>query len=301
MNKLLFIGGTGFLGHSFFDYLKKDKIKKLKLEKIIVVSRKGKRIKNNIKTFYIKKNIADLKKLPLTKYIIYAANSSNNNENIKGIKNFINLLTDKHKKTKIIFTSSGAVYGPSNIKKKFNENDTVNYLKVNKFAGYKKNYAKSKIFIENEFKKLGQKGFQVSIARLFTFIGKKILDNKKYAISSLIYQAQNSKHKSIKLSSSNSVYRGYMNSEDLIKWIIKIMTKSSNKCEIYNVGSDETISIKELANLFSKRYNKKIIFLKKNYLKDIDYYVPSVLKAKNKLSLKQKYKIKDSLKRLNII
>ena len=43
-----------------------------------------------------------------------------------------------------------------------------------------------------------------------------------------------------------------MNSEDLINWIIKIMIKSSNKCEIYNVGSDEAISIKKLANFISK-------------------------------------------------
>ena len=43
-----------------------------------------------------------------------------------------------------------------------------------------------------------------------------------------------------------------MNSEDLINWIIKIMIKSSNKCEIYNVGSDEAISIKNLLILFQK-------------------------------------------------
>jgi nucleoside-diphosphate-sugar epimerase len=301
MSKLLFIGGTGFLGQSFFDCLNKGKIKKPKLTKIYIISRRGNKIKSKVKNVNIKKSILNLKKIPLTDYIIYAANSSNNNENIKGVKKFINLLTKKHKKTKIIFTSSGAVYGPSKIKKKFKEKDSVTFYKVNKFNGYKKNYAKTKILIENEFKNLGLQGFNVSIARLFTFVGEKILKNKNFAISNLIDQAQNVNKKNIYLSSSNDVYRGYMNSEDLIKWIIKIMIKSSNKCEIYNVGSDEAISIKKLANFISKKYKKKISLVKNSYSKSNDYYVPSILKAKNKLNLKIKYKIKDSLKRLKII
>lgn len=301
MKSLLFIGGTGFLGQSFFDCLRDGGLKNLKLNKIIIVSRKKKIIKCKINTKFIESNISSLKKLPVTDYIIYAANSSNNNENIKGVKKFINLLTEQHKKTKIIFTSSGAVYGPSKIKKKFKEKDSVTFFKVNKFNGYKKNYAKSKIKIENEFKKLGKQGFNVSIARLFTFVGEKILQNKSFAVSNLIDQAQNFKKKHIYLSSSNDVYRGYMNSEDLIKWIIKIMIKSSNKCEIYNVGSDEAISIRKLANFISKKYKKKISFVKNSNSKSDDYYVPSIIKAKNKLNLKIKYKINDSLKRLKII
>ena len=43
MKSLLFIGGTGFLGQSFFDYIKDGKLKNLKLSKIIVVSRKKKK------------------------------------------------------------------------------------------------------------------------------------------------------------------------------------------------------------------------------------------------------------------
>ena len=40
MKSLLFIGGTGFLGKSFFDYLRDGKLKDLNLGKIIVISRK---------------------------------------------------------------------------------------------------------------------------------------------------------------------------------------------------------------------------------------------------------------------
>ena len=293
---LLIIGGTGFLGQSFFDYINEDKLKNIRLSEIIIISRKRKKIKSNIKISYIVKNITDVKEIPFTDYIIYAANSKNNLENLKGINNFVSLISAKHKKTKILFTSSGAVYGSSNIKKKFREKDLVSFKKVSTFKGYKKEYAKSKIIIENKFKELGKDGFNVSIARLFTFIGKRILIRKDFAITNLVKQAQNPKTKKILLNSSKNVYRGYMNSEDLIRWIIKILINSNPKCKIYNVGSDEAITIKQLANMIAKKFNKSISIKNKNISKDnIDYYVPSISKTKRELNLINKFNIAKSL------
>ena len=38
--------------------------------------------------------------------------------------------------------------------KKFRETDPINFKNISKLKGYKKGYAKSKIIMENEFKKL---------------------------------------------------------------------------------------------------------------------------------------------------
>ena len=293
---LLIIGGTGYLGQSFFDYISDDKLKNIRLSEIIIISRKRKKIKSNIKISYIVKNITDVKKIPLTDYIIYAANSKNNLENLKGINNFVGLLNKKHKNSKILFTSSGAVYGPRNIKKKFKEKDLVSLKNVSNFKGYKKEYAKSKIIIENKFKKLGKHGYNVSIARLFTFIGKRILNRNDFAITNLVKQAQNPKNKNISLNSSKNVYRGYMHSDDLIRWIIKILINSNSKCEIYNVGSDEAITIKQLANLIAKKFKKNVSIKNKKISKNnIDYYVPSISKIKKELNLINKFNIIKSL------
>ena len=302
MKSILFIGGTGFLGQSFFDYVNKGKLKIINLTKIIIISRKRKKIQTRLKTIFIKKSITDIKKIPVTDYIIYAANSNNNLENLKGIDNFISLLSDKHKKTKILFTSSGAVYGPGKIKKKFKEIDEINLKKVSTFKGYKKDYARSKIIMENKFKELGKKGFKVSIARLFTFVGKRILINKDFAITNLIKQAQSLKMDKILLSSSKEVYRGYMNSEDLVRWIIKILVKSCSKCNIYNVGSDEAITIKTLALMIAKKYDKLVSVKSSSQTKEtIDYYVPSISKAKKDLNLKNKFTLKKSLDQILIL
>lgn len=301
MKSLLFIGGTGFFGQSLFDYLNKINSKRSKLSKIIILSRKRKEIKSKIKISYITKNIAKIKTLPVTNYIIYAANSKNNKENLRGIHNFISLLNDRHKKTRILLTSSGAVYGKINIRKKSKETDKLTLSKVNNFKGYKKEYAKAKIIMEKEFYKLHKNGFNVVIARLFTFIGKRILTNKNFAITNLLNQARNKKIKYLQLNDSRHVYRGYMNSEDLAEWVLKILSISSNKFEVYNVGSDEAITIENLSKLIAKKFNKTVKKPQKNnkkYSKNIDYYVPSILKAQKKLNLKIKFKIKNSLHNL---
>ena len=88
-----------------------------------------------------------------------------------------------------------------------------------------------------------------------------------------------------------------MDADDLINWLITILLNSNTKCKIYN-GSDETITIKKLANIISKKFNKKAIINNKKLIKnDFDFYVPVISKAK-KLNLRIKIKLKKSLNQL---
>ena len=63
--RLLIIGGTGYLGQSFFDYINDNKLKNIRLSEIVIISRKRKRIKSNIKISYIVKILQMLKKFHL--------------------------------------------------------------------------------------------------------------------------------------------------------------------------------------------------------------------------------------------
>ena len=273
MKTLTIIGGSGFLGKSIIDYAQKKGLSKWQINKIICISRRKIYLKkrNSFKVKYITGDISKLKKLYPADYIMYAVNSDSGKKNLSAIKNFSLLLEKLPKKTKILFTSSGAVYG--NIKSK-------------------KKYAKNKLILENIFKSYGKKGYQVSIARLFTFIGNRILNNKKYAISDFINSGFYKKK--IILKSKNKVYRSYMHSDDMTRWLITILVSSNTKCPIYNVGSDESISLQNLAKIIGKIFEKPVE-IKKNNNKKIERYVPSIKKAQKELNLKINYKLRTSL------
>ena len=284
MKKLLILGGSGFIGNSIVDYGINKKLIKYKINKIYILSRSKKSniSKREIKIKYISKNILCIKKIPQVDHIIYCLKSRNIKTSSNYFNQFIKLISIFDKKPKILFTSSGAVYGKNYDKKKDTEKKKLSLKSINKFKGYKKKYAIEKLFIENKFKDLGLKKYQVSIARCYTFIGKNIL-SYKYAVSDLINDSI--KKSSISLKTDINVYRSYMHANDLANWLIKILINSNHTCPIYNVGSDKVINLNILAKKIASLTKKK---LKINVIKSkkFDYYIPSITKAKKKLNLK---------------
>ena len=96
-----------------------------------------------------------------------------------------------------------------------------------------------------------------------------------------------------------SLFKNLRSSKNKFRWIIKILKKSSPKCEIYNIGSDEVTKLSILSKLIGNKFNKKVLFKeKKNTSKSIDFYVPSISKAKRKLNLSLKFNLKKSLNNL---
>ena len=274
MKTLTIIGGSGFVGESLIDFSNKKSLSQWKINKLICISRKKiylKRKKNITKIKYIRADIKKIKKLNKTDLIIFAVNTNNKANDIKAAKKFILLIKQLPIKTKILFTSSGAIYGKIKNKKR---------------------YAETKKIIENMFIDLGLSGYNVSIARMFTFIGKRILDDKNYAISQFINSGL--KKKPIQVKTSSKIYRSYMHSDDMIRWILTILSKSSSKCPIYNVGSNESISIQNLAKLVG-RILKTTVKIKQPSNKKIERYIPIIKKAQKELNLKLNYNLRTSL------
>ncbi len=264
MKKLLLIGSSGFVGKSFNDYFKKKKS-----FKIINYSRTQ------------KKNILKTTKLEESDFIIYCINNKNIKTSLKYFFHFKKLLYKNSKKPKILFFSSGAVYGPRSSRKKISENEYINMNKYKKFTGYKKNYAKEKYFLEKEFKKIAKDGFKVSIVIGFTFYGKHIL-NYNYLISKIILAVKSKKI--LKIYNPN-LKRSYMHADDMCRWSIKILNIASKKCPVVNLGSDKIINLSKLVNYLNKKFNSKIQ-ITKNTSKRIDFYIPSIYFAKKYLKLK---------------
>ena len=75
-----------------------------------------------------------------------------------------------------------------------------------------------------------------------------------------------------------------MYSDDLVRWLLKILDNSNNQCPIYNVGSDNKVSIHEIANVLAKKYNLEVLSQKISS-KKIDNYIPNISKARKELNL----------------
>jgi len=294
LKKLLIIGGSGFVGSSIVDNAVNKKLIKKKINEIFVLSRsiKSKQKKyRHVKITYINNDILNVKKIPQIDYIIYCLKNTDIKISNNYFNKFLKLLKTLKNKPNILFTSSGAIYGKNTNKKKVSEKKKIDIKAINNFKGYKKKYAKEKLFLEKKFKDLSTKNYNVSIARCFTFIGKSIV-RYNYAISDLINAANNKEN--ITLNSKIDVFRSYMHSDDLSNWLITILNNSNTKCPIYNVGSDKVINLKNLTKKIGIMTNKKIsIKIKKS--NKFDYYIPSILKAKKELNLKNSISLKDAL------
>lgn len=292
MKSLLIIGGSGFFGKSILNYFSNLK-KKKKIDKIIIYSRrkfKNRQLIKKLKKFFlireINKNLLKVKNLPKADYVIYTAIIDNNyDKDHLSVKNYCYLAKKYHKNSLILYVSSGAVYGKQKkTTNSFNENYLQYKRKKNFGDNYKEKYSSIKLKNEKLFKKLGAFGLKVSIARCFNVVGEFVPRNSNFVIGNIIQNILDKKNITIK--ANYKVIRSYMYSDDLARWLLKILYSSNINCPIFNVGSDDPVSIHKLADFLAKKYKLKVEKSDKISNIIIDKYLPNIQKAKKNFNLR---------------
>ena len=301
--RILIIGGTGFFGKSILSYINKN----FKSSKIIILSRNVKALDEkhfpNINISKINTDICELEKIPDVDQIIYAAtptskeNYQKDGINIiknvnQGIKSFGDLVRKDNFKGEILYTSSGAIYGPHSKLEKIAED--ANIIDYAEFSFDKKIYAESKKYSENVIQDLAKDGFKVSIARCFAFIGSYLDLNAHFIIGNILNSII--ENKKFTLVSTNRVYRSFMHTDDLSEWLLKILDISSNLCPIYNVGSDESYELRDLVRKFKKIYGLNYEIQNEILSDYTDWYVPSIEKIKSDLGCNIKINLDEAVK-----
>ena len=291
---LLIIGGTGFFGKSILKFFLNSKYLHKKFKKIIILSRNKKNNFEDItklkKFFIVNKincNILNVKKLPFADYVIYAASLKSFKYDYLAIKNYTKLAKVYHSQSKILFTSSGAVYGIQSSKNKgFKENCLKLKKKKNYKNSYKKSYGKFKLMSEKLFQRLGSSGINVSIARCFAFVGEFLPLNSNFVIGNLIQCVL--KNSKITLKANHQIYRSYMYSDDLVRFLLKVVENSNIHCPIYNIGSSDIISVNKIVEYLAIKYSLSINAPKISKNKS-DIYFPNIDKIINELKIKYRY------------
>ena len=299
MSTLLVLGGTGFFGKSILDAFKKRLLKDFNISKVIILARNTDQFKIDYPELsfdgveFINGDIGSMSTLPLADLVVHAASSTNLNDyidsNVLGgkiniertVANYCALAPFYHANSKIIYCSSGAVYGkqPLNVEKideNFNFSKDLTELSIEK-----QNYCLGKRFAEKEMINLGKLGLNVSIARCFAFYGKYLPKDQHYAYGNFIGSAE--KGEKIIINAEGIVFRSFMEADDLVESLIEIALTSNPNCPIFNVGSDKQVSIYELAKNIAVNYGVECEFKKFDDSKIIDRYVPNVDKLKKLL------------------
>lgn len=314
MKKVLIIGGSGFFGKTFLKLFLKNKLKKWKISSVYILSRNplvlnkvfGQELKN---VFLIKGNIANIKDLPVTDYIIYAATSTDQkvfrnfkkfaSSNIFGILNFLKIIKlKKHKKTNILYMSSGAVYGPNLTLKKISENNRILKLKESKVTS-KNVYTFIKVSTENLINQYNKnRKNKIFIARCFAFVGEFLPLDTHYFIGNLINSVITKKEMVVKSNNLKKVFRSYMYADDFVKCILKILKTNNKFNTIYNVGSDKPVKLFNLINFFLRFYKIKLNNKLSNSCletQETDFYVPNIDLLRKKIKFKLTSSLKNSI------
>lgn len=298
MANLLVIGGTGYFGKSILDAYDRGLLKKWNIDTIDIVSRNTEIIKANNPNL-IKENIflhtidvSECDSLPEADFIIHAAATTDAsrylsapNEERSNIllstSNYCKIAKKNHRNSKIIYVSSGAIYGQQPPHVELIPEDFIGGA-LEEMVFHKRDYAAAKRDSEAQIINLGCEGLSVSIARCFNFIGPFLPRDQHFAIGNFIQDGL-SKNK-ITVKAKHQVIRAYQHSDDLVNWLMTIAETSSQDCPTYNVGSENAIENRNLAMLIAKYFKVEIDvpLIEDN---KIDRYVPSTKKAKNELGL----------------
>ena len=316
MKNLLITGGTGFFGRALLRYL--DSLNRangsLPFDQVTVVSRSP-------KSFHLKHPLlADLSwltwhagdvlvpsSLPQNgnyHFILHAASDSTDaaaltplltyHQIVEGTENMLKFSATCGAQ-RFLLTSSGGAYGPqpSNM-----EAIPETYNGMPDPLNPSNAYGVAKRQAEHLCTQYGhQHSIETVIARCFAFAGEDLPRDAHFAIGNFIRDAI--ERPEITVNGNGSPIRSYMHQSDLAHWLLTLLQRGASG-NAYNVGSDEAISIADLALLVRDIVSsEKQVQVKSQLLADNVFrnrYVPDISKAKMDLGLEITVPLADAIR-----
>ena len=258
--KLLLTGGTGFFGRAL---LRNHLLSRATQQEIFILSRNPERFLDEYPQFdacpkltFLKGDIQVRESLPWGhdfSHVLHAATDSTLGSSlaplhrydqiVDGTRNILDLAVATGA-CRCLLTSSGAIYGPqpydlSSIPETWQgspplADSTTTY-------GQAKRSAEHLCALYRE-----AHGLETVVARCFAFVGPDLPLNAHFAIGNFIRDAL-AAH-AITVAGDGTPLRTYLDQSDLARWLLRLLERGRSG-EAYNVGSDEAISIAELAHL----------------------------------------------------
>ncbi len=184
---------------------------------------------------------------------------------------------------KFLFVSSGAVYGPQPEEMIHISED---YLGGPVTTSPSSAYGEGKRAAELLCAMHSTPELECKIARCFAFVGPHLPIDAHFAIGNFIRDAL--RGIDIAIQGNGETVRSYLYASDLAIWLWVILFQG-NVNSSYNVGSDQSINIRDLADLVCNTINSNSnirLNFHQGELGKSNRYVPRTIKAQQKLGLK---------------
>ena len=243
--KIGFFGGTGFFGSSIVRFINSSKYR----EKSVFFI--GRTPKENIISNFLHCDVSEKTKFPENikfDVVIHGVSDSTDTSKTldyqkieKALESTINIahFCKRTAVKKIVYLSSGAVYGPYLVPRKEDFETKLNLL------SHENHYALGKISSETYLKAFcNHHNLKLNIVRPFAFGGKDFPRTSHYAIGNFVDDAANGRDLLIK--GNGKDIRSYMHQDDMVKFLFAIIDDKRD-FTIHNLGSEKKIDIKELA------------------------------------------------------
>jgi nucleoside-diphosphate-sugar epimerase len=192
-------------------------------------------------------------------------------------------LAQRSKATRYLLTSSGAVYGrqPHSLSH-ISENyvGAPETLDIHSAYGQAKRVSEWLAHCHAQHNKLN-----VSVARCFALLGPYLPLDAQFAAGNFIRDGLN--NKTLEVNGDGTACRSYLYAADMVVWLLTILIHGEPN-QNYNLGSDQSISIKALAETISTIIydeHKVSIAAQPKQHAPIQQYVPDITKVKNELNL----------------
>lgn len=291
MKRILITGGTGFFGKSILDYNRRHP-----LGELTILSRSAARfaannpelsdgvrfIAGDVRTF----SVGDAK----YDWVIHAATPARTdvpNDEMRSIilDGTANVLRQAKAcgAEKFMMVSSGGVYGRG-FARPISEEDAPRPVTA---------YGIAKLEAEQM---AADSGLFALLPRCFAFVGKHLDREAHFAIGNFIRDALRGEDLVIK--GDGTSVRSYLYADDLVEWLWAILERGVSG-RVYNVGSDESVSIRELAGRVCESLGAKgaVRVLGQPVPGAANVYVPDVRRAKAELGLRVKVGLAEAIRK----